>query len=197
MGAAVGRLAEIDLLVAVFQGGYSAAGGVLVVKNAEHRRTAAGHLGHDGPMLPQRLADSGRLHRTGAVLQRVAARGADPGQIAVADGLGSCASQSGWTGLPIVSYRANASGVETPTLGIATTNRQSGRAAGPSSGRPRRARGRCHPAVQTARPRRCPHRWHTVRSWTGAHRTAHSGRRARRRRRHCPPAMPARTGTRL
>ena len=38
-------------------------------------------------MLPQRLADSGRLHRTGAVLQRVAARGADPGQIAVADGL--------------------------------------------------------------------------------------------------------------
>ena len=38
-------------------------------------------------MLPQRLADSGRLHRTRAVLQRVAARGADPGQIAVTDGL--------------------------------------------------------------------------------------------------------------
>ena len=38
----------------------------------------------------------------------------------------SWAWQSGWTGLPMVSYRAKASGVDTPTDGMTTTNQQSG-----------------------------------------------------------------------
>ena len=83
----MGGLADIDLLVALFQFDGGIAGGVLVVKNTKHRRAAAGHLGRDGPMRPQRFTDGGRFHRAGAVFQRIARRRTDASQVVGADGL--------------------------------------------------------------------------------------------------------------
>ena len=77
----MGGLADIDLLVTLFQLDGGIAGGVLVVKNAKHRRAAAGHLGRDGPMRPQRFTDGGRFHRAGAEDSHIARRSTDDAQI--------------------------------------------------------------------------------------------------------------------